>query len=230
MPFVMQQMRTVIERFPDAGDGFRRDLEAIEANVDANPHICLGLARGLLESCCDTIQTERGEAIQKGNGRADDLPQRAKRLIDRIVLGFDGHPEQAAIEEHLTALAGSLNGAVRALSKLSNVPGLRHGSVAAWSSATKRHAALLASAVDALSAFLFECHREELGKDGQAAPGYEDEREFNAAMDEDWPVEIAAYSYNASEVLFYLDPEAYKSELTGWKTSKADRPAEGDAP
>lgn len=225
----MQQMRAVIERFPDTGDGFRRELEAIETNVETNPHICLGLARGLLESCCNTIQTERGEPVQKGSGRADDLPQRAKRLIDRIVLGFDGHPEQAVIEGHLTALAGSLNGAVRALSQLSNVPGLRHGGVAAWSSATKRHAALLAAAVDALSAFLFECHREELSKAGHAVSRYEDETDFNTAIDEEWPVEIASYRYNASEVLFYLDPDAYKSELAGWKASQAENTADGEA-
>ncbi|RKF07156.1 hypothetical protein DEM25_004740 [Oceaniradius stylonematis] len=220
MPFVMQQMRAVIERFPDTGDGFRRELEAIEANVETNPHICLGLARSFLETCCLTIELERDGAVAQASGRADDLPQRAKKLIDRIVLGFEGHPEQTAIEQHLTALAGSLNGAVRALSQLSNIPGLRHGGASAWTGAEQRHAALLAVAVDALSAFLFECHREELLRTDRAPVRYDDEPDFNTSFDDEWPVEIATYRYNASEVLFLLDPEAYKSELAGWKSAQ----------
>lgn len=225
MAFVMQQMRTIIERFPDSGDGFRREIEAIEANVETNPHICLGLARGLLESCCKTIQAERGEAINSNEG----LPARAKREIDRIQLGFDGHPDAPAIEMHLTALATGLNDAVAALSRLSNIQGLRHGGAANWANATKRHAALLASAADALSAFLFECHREELHKADEAVLRYEDEPEFNTSLDEQWPVEIATYRYDASEVLFFLDPDAYKAELAGWKASHAEQPAEGEA-
>ncbi|MEM7747201.1 MAG: abortive infection family protein [Pseudomonadota bacterium] len=224
MPFVMQQMRSVIERFPDTGDGFLRELEAIESNVETNPHICLGLARGLLESCCGTIELERDGTLSKPAGRTDDLPQRAKKIVDRIILGFEGHPEQDAIEQNLTALAGSLNGAVRALSQLSNVPGLRHGGASAWTGAEKRHAALLAVAVDALSAFLFECHREELFRTDRAPLRYDNEEDFNSSFDDEWPVEIATYSYNASEVLFLLDPDAYKAELAGWKSSQPQQP------
>ena len=69
----------------------------------------LGLARELLQSCCNTIERERGDAIDY----EAPLPQRAKKLIDRVMFGFAGHPEQADIEVHLTALVGSLNGAVR---------------------------------------------------------------------------------------------------------------------
>lgn len=157
MPFVMVQMRDVLQRFPDAGDGFRRDIEAIEANVEAHPHLGLGLARELLQSCCNTIERERGETIDYDAS----LPQRAKKLIDHIVIGFSGHPDQKAIEEHLRALVGSLNGAVRALSQLSNIPGLRHGGDANWAGPSRRHAMLLAGAVDALSAFLFDSHGQK---------------------------------------------------------------------
>jgi hypothetical protein len=218
MPFVMVQMRDVLERFPDAGDGFRRDIEAIEANVEAHPHLGLGLARELLQSCCNTIERERGDTID----HEAPLPQRAKKLIDRIVFGFAGHPDQKAIEEHLTALVGSLNGAVRALSQLSNIPGLRHGGDANWSGPTRRHAMLLAGAVDALSAFLFESHRAEILGGQQPEPSYDAEAEFNAEFDDAWPVEFADYRFNASEVLFALDREAYRAEVAGWK---ANRPA-----
>jgi hypothetical protein len=220
MPFVMVQMRDVLERYPDVGDGFRRDIEAIEANVEAHPHLGLGLARELLQSCCNTIERERGEAIDYDA----PLPQRAKKLIDHIVLGFSGHPDQKAIEEHLRALVGSLNGAVRALSQLSNIPGLRHGGDAIWTGPARRHAMLLAGAIDSLSAFLFDSHRAEILGAQKPRPSYEAEAEFNAEFDEIWPVEIADYHFNASEVLFSLDPDAYQAEVAGWK---ANRPAGG---
>ncbi len=225
MPFVMVQMRDVLERYPDAGDGFRRDVEAIEANVEAHPHLGLGLARELLQSCCNTIERERGEIIDY----EAPLPQRAKKLIDHIVLGFSGHPDQKAIEEHLRALVGSLNGAVRALSQLSNIPGLRHGGDANWSGPTRRHAMLLAGAVDALSAFLFDSHRAEILGAHKPEVGYEAEAEFNAEFDEAWPVEFADYRFDASEVLFTLDHDAYLTEVAAWKSvQKTEKGA--DAP
>jgi hypothetical protein len=217
MPFVMVQMRDVLERFPDAGDGFLRDIEAIEANVEAHPHLGLGLARELLQSCCNTIERERGDAID----RDAPLPQRAKKLIDRVVLGFSGHPDQKAIEEQLTALVGSLNGAVRALSQLSNIPGLRHGGDAIWSGPTRRHAFLLAGTVDALSAFLFESHRSEIIGGHVSGESYSAQSEFNSEFDEAWPVEFANYRFNASEILFALDRVAYRAEATGWKAGRA---------
>lgn len=221
MPFVMVQMRDVLQRYPDAGDGFRRDIEAIEANVEAHPHLGLGLARELLQSCCNTIERERGNAIDY----EAPLPQRAKKLIDHIMFGFSGHPDQKAIEEHLTALVGSLNGAVRALSQLSNIPGLRHGGDAHWTGPSRRHAMLLAGAVDALSAFLFDSHRAEILGGQKPDTSYEAEAEFNAEFDDAWPVEFADYRFHASEVLFALDRDAYRAEVAGWK---ADRSAEGE--
>jgi hypothetical protein len=226
MPFVMVQMRDVLERYPDAGDGFRRDIEAIEANVEAHPHLGLGLARELLQSCCNTIERERGEAIDHDA----PLPQRAKKLIDRIVFGFSGHPDQQAIEEHLTALVGSLNGAVRALSQLSNIPGLRHGGDANWTGPARRHAMLLAGAVDALSAFLFESHRAESFAERKPGDGYDTEAEFNAEFDQAWPVEFANYRFNASEILFALDQEAYRAEVAAWKEVRAADPELAKAP
>jgi len=213
----MIQMRDVIERFPDAGDGFRRDIDAIEANVETHPQIGLGLARELLQSCCNAVERERGDPID----HAASLPQRAKKLIDRVVLGFDGHPGQQAIRVHLTALAGSLNGAVRALSELSNVPGLRHGGDPQWAGATRRHAVLLAGAVDTLSAFLFDCHRADGLGNVTTQVAYAAEPKFNETLDEQWPIEIAEYRFNASEVLFTLDRDAYLAELALWKAAAA---------
>jgi hypothetical protein len=221
MPFVMVQMRDVLERYPDAGDGFRRDIQAIQRTWKRT-RISVSAARELLQSCCNTIERERGDVINYDA----PLPQRAKKLIDHIVLGFSGHPEQAAIEEHLRALVGSLNGAVRALSQLSNIPGLRHGGDANWTGPSRRHAMLLAGAVDALSAFLFESHRAEILGVQKAEASYEAETEFNSEFDGAWPVEFADYSFNASEVLFALDRDAYRAEVAEWK---ANYRTEGEA-
>ncbi len=54
---------------------------------------------------------------------------------------------------------------------------------------------------------------------------YDAEAEFNTEFDDAWPVEFATYRFNASEVLFALDHDAYRAEVAGWKV---DRAAEGD--
>src|SRR5262249_21178516 len=188
------------------------DIEAIEANVESHPHLGLGLAREFLQSCCNTIERERGDPIDHDK----PLPVRAKKLIDRIVLGFSGHPDQMAIEEQLTTLAGCLNGAVRALSQLSNIPGLRHGGDANWSTPARRHAILLAGAVDVLTAFLFESHRAEIVEVQKHEESYVTEADFNAEFDETWPVDFANYRFSASEILFTLDRDAYRAEVAAW--------------
>ena len=84
---------------------------------------------------------------------------------------------------------------------------------------------LLAGTVDALSAFLFESHRAEILAGQKPEASYDAEAEFNTEFDDAWPVEFATYRFNASEVLFALDHDAYRAEVAGWKV---DRAAEGD--
>jgi hypothetical protein len=80
---------------------------------------------------------------------------------------------------------------------------------------------LLADAVDALSAFLFDSHRAENLAERKLGDGYDTEAEFNAEFDQAWPVEFANYRFNASEILFALDQEAYRAEVAAWKEVRA---------
>ena len=79
---------------------------------------------------------------------------------------------------------------------------------------------LLAGAVDALSAFLFESHRAEILTSQKPEDSYEAEAEFNSDYDDTWRVEFSTYRFNASEVLFVLDRDAYRAEVAGWKAGR----------
>jgi hypothetical protein len=76
--------------------------------------------------------------------------------------------------------------------------------------------AFMISTVEQLAIFLITVYQEEYPQHIQRNLRYEDNTELNAALDEGAdPVQIGAYGpYKPSEVLFYIDEDAYKTELS----------------
>lgn len=76
----------------------------------------------------------------------------------------------------------------------------------------------MVSSTDLVSSFLIETFEQfrlekELEEAAEPEPVYLDFEDFNAAFDEQHgEVFIGDYSYQPSEVLFRLDPQAFKTE------------------
>lgn len=213
MPFVMQQMQRVIDRFPDAEQALIRQVTALETNVESNQHICLGLARALIETCFKTIATQRG--IDAGKGFKDQ----AVTALDCITHGLDGHTHAGKIDDAFAGLREGMSRLAEAMGQLSNVEGLRHGAAGDQPVLDVTRAQFFAAFADAACAFAYECHR--------AGPAtrrmqLDDEPAFNEYLDYGWPVEIDGVPVEASAALFFADFEAYRERLGEWRSRSKD--------
>ena len=210
MAFVMQQMRRVIERFPDAGQALRLQVDALESNIESNPHVCLALSRTLIETCFKTIALQRGV---EGKRNFKDQAETALGCIDH---GLDGHVEEPRIRAAFETLKDGLSRLAMAMAELSN-GGLDDQPTL---DATRAH--FFASFADAACAFAYECHRAE---PRPKTPALEEAPEFNAYLDEAYPVQVAGIDLDASAALFHCDYEAYRAELEVWRSSFEDQAA-----
>ena len=228
MPFVMQQMRRVCEEFADGTAGFVPHLEAVEDAAEKAPFTSAERAKALLEICCKTIAEERGLPRAKA-----DLNELVSVLIKQIPFAGLNHPDEKSIEKALTNLTRSVNASIGALAQLNNIEGLRHGGSANWETLAFHHGAMLLGLSDALCAFLYEAHRRTVRH--EPARAYEDEAEFNIALDEQHVEEqgeivIVGVPFRPSEVLWSLNPSRYDEALETWKleNSEAEAADEGE--
>ena len=69
--------------------------------------------------------------------------------------------------------------------------------------------------IEQLAIFLVTVYQEEYPQHSAPQLRYEDNKDFNVGFDEELePVQIGVYGpYSPSEVLFYMDEDAYRTEL-----------------
>ncbi|RYG27685.1 MAG: hypothetical protein EON93_20025 [Burkholderiales bacterium] len=136
--------------------------------------------------------------------------------------GLDGHADTDKIDAAFAALRDGMSRLAGAMGDLSNVQGMRHGAAGGQPTLDVTRAQFFAAFADAACAFAYECHRAE---PTVRPTQLEDEADFNAYLDDGWPVEIDGVPVDASAALFYADYEAYKDKLGEWRTTaKADEP------
>lgn len=206
--FVMHQMRRVLRRYPDLGAGYVRQVDAIEANAMDQPHLCLTLARTLMETCFKTIAQERGSALPHS------FKVQAETTLACLHHGLDGHSREQDISTAFGGLRSGLTAVAESLGRLSNIEGLRHGGPAHDPAFDLAQSAFFATVVDAMCAFCIESHRAETKPE---QPTLEDAAEFNAWLDETYPLEVANVVIPASWALFGFDFPAYRAALADWR-------------
>lgn len=144
----------------DAGY-MRTQLSRIESSVDSDPSLAIGSAKELIETCCKTILSERGAAIDSNW----DVPQLVKATVKELKLTPNDIPEptkdtanaRKAVEamkvmlSNLAAIAGNM-------ATLRNAVGTGHGPDGRVRGPKPRHARLAVNATAALVMFLFETH------------------------------------------------------------------------
>ncbi len=211
-----------------------RQIVAIERAVYDEPGLAFDLAKTLIESVCKTILTARNISF----GGADPLPtlfKNATQSLPFLPVGANTiAPDGTNIRESLQKTMSGLNQTLLGVCELRNSLGLvSHGKGGPVPEMASVQAMLVAQAADAIVGFLHRVHTQDgLTKVG-ARLVYEANREFNAAVDErNSPVLIwfgsgtEAYSldYDASQLLFDSDIEAYRNELENFKSQMAALP------
>lgn len=210
-PFVMRGARDAI-----AGGlvHLEEQVKGIERAVVENPGLAFDLAKTLVESVCRAVLGERSIAFSED----DDLPtlfRAATRSLPFLP------PEASGEAEIRTSLAHTLNGlhtAVQGICELRNRCGFAsHGSGGPRPAMESVQAMFAAEAADAIVGFLHRVHRQERMLSSSPRLEYKDNIEFNESVDEaNEPVRIFDLEYAASEVLFYVDQEAYRDLLANY--------------
>ena len=209
--FVMHGARAAI----DGGlTHIEEQVKALEQAVVGNTGLAFDLAKTLIESTCKTILTERGIPFDE---RRDDVPKLFKTLTQNLPLL---PPEAKAETKARKSLDKTLNGlhtALQGVCQLRNDYGFAsHGSNTPRPIMEGIQAQLAAQAADTIVGFLCRIHRQDTMRPHKTQFEYGDSPEFNEWLD-DQTEEIQILSlppYRPSEVLFYVDQEAYRDLMT----------------
>lgn len=220
MPYTLQMLRALMETHPDRAEPLRIHVEALERSIEIQPAFCLQSVRTLFEAAHATIGPRLGVAF----GKDDNFQQRTRALLSAMDFSVADHPDTAKINETITKLLGSINGAALALAELSNIPNMRHGGSLDWGTLQRQHALMLGGLCDSLVAFLFDVAWSRTTPEDAAGnqPDYGDHNAFNAYLDSEYdPVEIAGAAFDPSYVLFHLDETAYDAARIDWEAESA---------
>ena len=121
------------------------------------PAEAIGKAKELVESCCRTILTNRGETVNKDW----TFQQLVNKTFDVLAVLPKEVDETSPIAGSLKQIYGSLKGIVNPIAEIRNAYGTGHGRTADFTGLDSRHAKLLVGMCATLVQFLWSTHEEK---------------------------------------------------------------------
>lgn len=211
--FVMHGAREVLALAGPAVH-LEQQINAIENAVFVSPSLAADLARTLVETVCKTILNDRGQQDCDELGFKDLL----KETYSAIQLVPDAKLKSPESQAALRKLAENLDAAIFGISQLRQAEGVAsHGKDAYFEPLEGVQAEFAARAADALVSFLYKSHRRYAGGTAPRLLEYGDQPEFNDYVDSsNKQVRVFQFEFLPSEVLFYLDRQAYMDMLAGF--------------
>jgi hypothetical protein len=221
--FRMSGARAVLDDAPTALQ-IQHQIEAIEEAVDRRPAMAFDMAKTLIESACKTVLNDRGETFDNGW----DCPKLFKETLKKLQLVPDGHDTANDATEALRKVGNGLATAIQGLCELRNHEGAAsHGKDGFASSLGATQAELAARAADAVVGFLWSVHRDEQGDGVRKRLRYNENRDLNEWIDtvaHENPVRIFEVEYPQSEILFKIDPDAYRDAMNDFEDYEKENP------
>lgn len=224
MAYALQMLRGLLDAHPDRAEPLRIHIEALERSIESQPVFCLQGVRTLFEAAHATIAPRLGVDFGKKTG----FPDRMREIIAALDFSITDHPNAAEINEQITALTTGIMDVSWALSRLSNIPNMRHGGSLDWGTLQRQHALMLGGLCDSLVAFLFDVAWSRVTAEPEAdnKAAYGANASFNDYLDNEYDeVEIAGAVFQPSYVLFQLDETAYDSTRIDWEAEQAEQAA-----
>lgn len=218
--FRMHGAREVLAAFYSDSRVLNAQVETLEQALgQQNAGLALDLARTLVESVCKTILRDNGEmdAVIDRLGMKD-LFNRAMRKLQSP----QGDADRAEkVQKALQAMVAGIGEVVLGISELRQLEGFAsHGRHAYAVQPEVTHAHFAARCADAVVSFMIRVHRSSVQQATAGEPQLEldDNPAFNLWLDEsNDPVRIFDLTYQPSEVLFRIDPEAYRAALLDYE-------------
>ena len=204
-------MHATRESMEDGLDHVDEQVDALEHAVYEQPNLALSLAKTLVESVCKSILTERGIAY----GKNDSLP----RLFHTVTTGVSLLPMaasgEAKVRKSLERTVNGLHTALQGICELRNSCGFAaHGSEGSQPSMESNQALLAAEIADTIVGFVYRAHHESWTRVVQHELKLDDNPEFNDYVDEAFGRhQIFEVEYRSSQLLYSVDPGAYRAYL-----------------
>ncbi len=142
-----------IKRILEA-DYVTQQINLMEASIEISPHISIGLAKELIETCCKSILDESGESYDK----KWDLPKLMKETTKLLKLTPDDIPNEVKAGSSIKQILGSLSSVVQGIGEVRNEYGSGHGKDGKFKGLQPRHAKLAVGAASTLAIYLLETH------------------------------------------------------------------------
>ncbi|MCD4664019.1 MAG: abortive infection family protein [Bacteroidales bacterium] len=131
-----------------------KQISLMESAIDNSPHVAIGIAKELIETCCKFILAER----QKEFLDSWDLPKLIKETNKELQLTPSDIPDEKAASLTIKKILGSLTTVVHGICELRNDYGSGHGKTSNFHGLGSRHAKLAVGASSTLAVFLLETH------------------------------------------------------------------------
>lgn len=131
-------------------------IRRMEDSVETDPSLAIGTAKELIETCCKTILSERGQEISG----TPDIPTLTKATLKELNLVPEGVPNATRGADVIKRLLSNLSTIGHGLAELRGLYGTGHGQHGSTSGLTTRHAKLAVGAASTLAVFLFETHEQ----------------------------------------------------------------------
>jgi hypothetical protein len=135
-------------------DYVTQQINLMESSIENSPHISIGLAKELIETCCKSIIEERNESYDK----SWDLPKLMKETTKLLKLTPDDIPNEAKASSSIKQILGSLSSVVQGIGEVRNEYGSGHGKEGKFKGLQPRHAKLAVGAASTLAIYLLETH------------------------------------------------------------------------
>ena len=130
-------------------------ITLMEGTINSAPHIAIGIAKELIETCCRNVLNERRVSIDN----SWDLPRLLRETNKTLKLTPEDIPDEAKAVETIRSILGSLSNVVQGICELRNVYGSGHGRDSTFKGLGPRHAKLAVGAASTLAIFLLETHK-----------------------------------------------------------------------
>lgn len=149
----IQKQGSTIKKILNA-DYVTQQINLMESSIENSPHISIGLAKELIETCCKSIFDERSETYDKNW----DLGKLMKGTTKLLKLTPDDIPNETRAASSIKQILGSLSAVVQGIGEIRNEYGSGHGKDGKFKGLQPRHAKLAVGAASTLAIYLLETH------------------------------------------------------------------------
>ena len=150
----LEKKTTDIKQLLDA-EYVVKQINLMESSIENSPHISIGLAKELIETCCKSIFEERDKSYDK----KWDLSKLMKETTKLLKLTPNDIPNEAKAASSIKQILGSLSSVVQGIGEIRNEYGSGHGKDGKFKGLQPRHAKLAVGAASTLAIFLLETHK-----------------------------------------------------------------------